>query len=49
MELREASVEALTNTLEDCNYMKGDKLVEALLMAKVLAEKIGGKTLLKLI
>lgn len=48
-ELRESSVETLANALEDCNYTKGDKLVEALLMAKVLAEKIGGKAILELI
>ena len=48
-ELMKASVETLTNSLEDCNYTKGDKLVEALLMAKVLAEKIGGKAILELI
>ena len=48
-ELMEASVETLTNALEDCNYTKGDKLVEELLMAKVLAEKIGGKAILELI
>ena len=48
-ELVEASVETLTNALEDCIYTKGDKLVEALLMAKVLAEKIGGKAILELI
>lgn len=48
-ELREASVETLTNALEDCNYTKGDKLVEALLIAKALAEKIGGKAILELI
>ena len=48
-ELVEASVETLTNALEDCNYTKGDKLVEALLMAKVLAEKIAGKAILELI
>ena len=43
------SAETLANTLEDCNYTKGDKVVEALLMAKVLAEKIGGKAILELI
>lgn len=48
-ELRESSVETLANELEDCNYTKGDKLVESLLMAKVLAEKIGGKAILELI
>ena len=48
-ELREGSIETLANTLEDCNYTKGDKVVEALLMAKVLAEKIGGKAILELI
>ena len=48
-ELREVSIETLANTLEDCHYTKGDKLVEALLMAKVLAEKIGGKAILELI
>lgn len=48
-ELREVSVETLANVLEDCNYTKGDKLVEALLVAKVLAEKIGGKAILELI
>lgn len=47
-ELKDVSVETLVNTLEDCNYTKGDKLVEALLMAKVLAEKIGGKAILEL-
>lgn len=35
--------------LENCNYTKSDKFVEALLMAKVLTEKIGGKTILELI
>ena len=49
VELREVSIETLSNTLEDCIYTKGDKLVEALLMAKVLAEKIGGKAILELI
>ena len=49
VELREVSIETLSNTLEDCIYTKGDKLVEALLMAKVLAEKIAGKTILELI
>lgn len=48
-ELREVPIEALSNILEDYNYTKGDKLVEALLMAKVLAEKIGGKAILELI
>ena len=48
-ELRDISVETLVNALEDCNYTKGDKLVEALLMAKILAEKIGGKAILELI
>ena len=48
-ELREVSIETLANTLEDCNYTKGGKLVEALLIAKVLAEKIGGKAILELI
>ena len=48
-ELREVSIETLANTLEDCNYTKGDKVVEALLMAKVLAEKIAGKAILELI
>ena len=47
-ELEDVSAETLVNTLEDCNYTKGDKLVEALLMAKVLAEKIGGKAILEL-
>lgn len=49
VELREVSIETLSNTLEDCIYTKGDKLIEALLMAKVLAEKIGGKAILELI
>lgn len=49
VELREVSIETLFNALEDCNYTKGDKLVEALLMAKVLAEKIAGKAILELI
>lgn len=35
--------------LENCNYTKSDKLVEALLMAKVLTEKIDGKVILELI
>ena len=48
-ELTEASIETLTNVLEDCIYTKGDKIVEALLMAKALAEKIGGKAILELI
>ena len=48
-ELRDVSIETLVNALEDCNYTKGDKLVEALLMAKILAEKIGGKAILELI
>lgn len=48
-ELRKASIETLTNVLEDCIYTKGDKIVEALLMAKALAEKIGGKAILELI
>ncbi len=39
----------LANALEDCNYTKGDKLVEVLLIAKALAEKIGGKAILELI
>ena len=49
VELREVSIETLSNTLEDCIYTKGDKLIEALLMAKVLAEKIAGKAILELI
>ncbi len=48
-ELTKASIETLTNVLEDCIYTKGDKIVEALLMAKALAEKIGGKAILELI
>lgn len=44
-----SNVETLANALEDCNYTKGDKLVEVLLMAKVLAEKIGGEAILELI
>ena len=48
-ELTEASIETLTNVLEDCIYTKGDKIVEALLMAKALAEKIDGKAILELI
>ena len=32
-ELSEVSIETLANALGDCNYTKGDKLVEALLMA----------------
>ena len=48
-ELRETSIETLANALEDCSYIKGDKLLETILMAKVLAEKIGGKAILELI
>lgn len=47
--VKQISIETLANTLEDCHYTKGDKLVKALLMAKVLAEKIGGKAILELI
>ena len=49
VELREVSIVTLSDTLEDCIYTKDDKLIEALLMAKVLAEKIGGKAILELI
>ena len=42
-------IETLANALEDCSYTKGDKLLEALLMAKILAEKIGGKAIIELI
>lgn len=48
-EIRETSIETLANALENCNCTKGDKLVEALLMAEVLTEKIGGKAILELI